>query len=92
MALFSNSFASSLDIILHFPVLTLYFIAKARNLVSRVRRDNYIKILFHLSKMRLKVVNYLELSPSMDAHVHLRSGEMSNLVVPEIRRGGVDTV
>lgn len=42
--------------------------------------------------MRLKDVDYLELPASADMHVHLRQGAMMELVVPEIRRGGVDTV
>ena len=42
--------------------------------------------------MGLKELDYLELPPSADMHVHLRTGEMSELVAKEIRRGGVDTV
>ncbi|KAI3341904.1 dihydroorotase [Ustulina deusta] len=42
--------------------------------------------------MRLKDVHRLELPPTADMHVHLRQGEIMNLVVPYIRRGGVDTV
>ncbi|KAJ2974141.1 hypothetical protein NUW58_g8752 [Xylaria curta] len=42
--------------------------------------------------MRLKDVHRLELPPTADMHVHLRQGEVMNLVVPHIRRGGVDTV
>ena len=42
--------------------------------------------------MRLKDVDYLELPASADMHVHLRQGPMMELVVPEIRRGGVETV
>ncbi|CAI6335202.1 unnamed protein product [Periconia digitata] len=34
----------------------------------------------------------LELPAAFDAHVHLRDGEMSKLVTPTIRNGGVDTV
>jgi len=43
-------------------------------------------------KMRLKEVDCLELPASADMHVHLRQGAMMELVVPQIRRGGVDTV
>ncbi|KAI1308162.1 Dihydroorotase [Xylaria venustula] len=42
--------------------------------------------------MRLKDVHRLELPPTADMHVHLRQGEVMQLVVPWIRRGGVDTV
>ena len=42
--------------------------------------------------MRLKELSYLELPASADMHVHLRQGAMMDLVVPQIRRGGVDTV
>lgn len=34
----------------------------------------------------------LELPPTSDFHVHLRSGDMMRTVVPTIRRGGVSTV
>ncbi|KAI1157853.1 Dihydroorotase [Nemania serpens] len=42
--------------------------------------------------MRLKDVHQLELPPTADMHVHLRQDQVMNLVVPYIRRGGVDTV
>ncbi|GAW24756.1 hypothetical protein ANO14919_143490 [Xylariales sp. No.14919] len=42
--------------------------------------------------MRLKDVYRLELPPTADMHVHLRQDQVMNLVVPYIRRGGVDTV
>ncbi|KAI1430492.1 Dihydroorotase [Xylaria sp. CBS 124048] len=42
--------------------------------------------------MRLKDVDQLELPPAADMHVHLRQGQVMELVVPSIRRGGVDTV
>ncbi|KAI1809464.1 Dihydroorotase [Poronia punctata] len=42
--------------------------------------------------MRLKDVHHLELPPTADMHVHLRQGDVMSLVVPQIRRGGVDTV
>ncbi|KAI5867653.1 dihydroorotase, homodimeric type [Durotheca rogersii] len=42
--------------------------------------------------MKLRDVQRLELPPSADMHVHLRQGAMMELVVPQIRRGGVDTV
>lgn len=42
--------------------------------------------------MRLKDVQRLEMPPSADMHVHLRQAEMMELVVPSIRKGGVDTV
>jgi dihydroorotase len=34
----------------------------------------------------------IELPAAFDAHVHLRDGEMSQLVTPTIRRGGVNQV
>ncbi|PHH90037.1 hypothetical protein CDD83_4663 [Cordyceps sp. RAO-2017] len=42
--------------------------------------------------MMLREVQKLELPASADMHVHLRQGEMMDLVVPLIRQGGVDTV
>lgn len=42
--------------------------------------------------MKLKETQSLELPASADMHVHLRQGEMMELVVPLIRDGGVDTV
>ncbi|RDW89611.1 dihydroorotase [Coleophoma cylindrospora] len=42
--------------------------------------------------MKLSDVQHLELPPSADMHVHLRQGELMDLVVPSIRAGGVDTV
>ncbi|KAI0541261.1 dihydroorotase [Xylaria digitata] len=42
--------------------------------------------------MRLKDVHRLELPPTADMHVHLRQDQVMDLVVPSIRRGGVDTV
>ncbi|KAI6601115.1 hypothetical protein MCOR12_004423 [Pyricularia oryzae] len=43
-------------------------------------------------KMKLKETQRLELPPSADMHVHLRQGQLMDLVVPSIRKGGVDTV
>jgi dihydroorotase len=34
----------------------------------------------------------IELPAAFDAHVHLRDGEMSQLVTPTIRKGGVNQV
>lgn len=34
----------------------------------------------------------IELRPTADMHVHLRDGEMMELVTKTIRQGGVDTV
>ena len=42
--------------------------------------------------MRLKDLERLELPPSADMHVHLRQDRLMELVVPQIRNGGVDTV
>ncbi|KAH8177021.1 amidohydrolase domain-containing protein [Sarocladium implicatum] len=42
--------------------------------------------------MQLKTTQRIELPPTADMHVHLRQGEMMNLVTPTIRNGGVDTV
>ncbi|KAI0842771.1 amidohydrolase 2 [Hypoxylon sp. FL0890] len=41
--------------------------------------------------MQLKHVDRLELPPTADMHVHLRQGELMELVVPTVRQGGVDT-
>jgi dihydroorotase len=40
--------------------------------------------------MRLKELDYLELPASADMHVHLRQGEMMDLVTRQLRRGGID--
>ena len=42
--------------------------------------------------MQLRDLERLELPPSADLHVHLRQDELTELVVPQIRRGGVSTV
>ncbi|KAF2404060.1 dihydroorotase [Trichodelitschia bisporula] len=42
--------------------------------------------------MPLDRFNNLELPAAADLHVHLRDGPMMKLVVPTIRKGGVDTV
>ncbi|KAI1641524.1 hypothetical protein F4809DRAFT_587077 [Biscogniauxia mediterranea] len=41
--------------------------------------------------MQLKDIQRLELPAVADMHVHLRQGELMDLVVPTVRRGGVDT-
>lgn len=43
-------------------------------------------------RMILKETTRLELPAAADMHVHLRQGKMMELVVPQIRKGGVDTV
>jgi dihydroorotase len=40
----------------------------------------------------MKDIQRLELPAAADMHVHLRQGELMDLVVPTIRQGGVDTV
>lgn len=42
--------------------------------------------------MTLKELDRIELPASADMHVHLRQGAMMELVVPQIKKGGVDTV
>ncbi|KAI1399274.1 Dihydroorotase [Hypoxylon fuscum] len=42
--------------------------------------------------MQLKSIKRLELQAAADMHVHLRQGELMELVVPTIAQGGVDTV
>lgn len=42
--------------------------------------------------MALEKLDSLELPAAADMHVHLRDGAMTELVVPTIRRGGVNTV
>ncbi|KAH7031286.1 uncharacterized protein B0I36DRAFT_121016 [Microdochium trichocladiopsis] len=42
--------------------------------------------------MQLKDTQRLELPAAGDFHVHLRQGEVMELVTPHIRKGGVDTV
>ncbi|KAF1916339.1 hypothetical protein BDU57DRAFT_595052 [Ampelomyces quisqualis] len=42
--------------------------------------------------MKFTEIKELELPAAFDAHVHLRDGEMSKLVAPTIRKGGVNQV
>lgn len=42
--------------------------------------------------LNLKETTRLELPAAADMHVHLRQDKMMDLVVPEIKKGGVDTV
>lgn len=42
--------------------------------------------------MEFTKLEELELPAAFDAHVHLRDGEMSQLVTPTIRQGGVNQV
>ncbi|KAK0621596.1 amidohydrolase 2 [Bombardia bombarda] len=42
--------------------------------------------------MHLKDTQRLVLPPTADMHVHLRQGELMELVVPTVTKGGVDTV
>lgn len=37
-------------------------------------------------------MNRLELPPTADMHVHLRQAGLMEVVVPTVRKGGVDTV
>lgn len=41
--------------------------------------------------MQLKTIQKLELPAAADMHVHLRQGEMMDVVVPTLEQGGVDT-
>ncbi|KAI0891110.1 amidohydrolase 2 [Annulohypoxylon nitens] len=41
--------------------------------------------------MQLKSTQQLELPATADMHVHLRQGELMELMVPTVRQGGVDT-
>ncbi|KAH9898666.1 Dihydroorotase [Xylariomycetidae sp. FL2044] len=41
--------------------------------------------------MHLKATERLELPPAADMHVHLRQGELMELVAPTLAQGGVDT-
>lgn len=41
--------------------------------------------------MQLKTLQRIELPATADMHVHLRQGEMMELVTPTITAGGVDT-
>ncbi len=41
--------------------------------------------------MHLKTTERLELPPTADMHVHLRQGELMEVVVPTVAKGGVDT-
>ncbi len=42
--------------------------------------------------MNFTTLTELEIPAAFDAHVHLRDGEMSELVTPTIRQGGVNQV
>lgn len=42
--------------------------------------------------MSFTKLSEVELPAAFDAHVHLRDGEMSQLVTPTIRNGGVNQV
>ena len=42
--------------------------------------------------MDLSKLEELELPATFDAHVHLRDGELSQLVTPTVRSGGVNMV
>jgi hypothetical protein len=42
--------------------------------------------------MEFTKLTEIELPAAFDAHVHLRDGEMSQLVTPTIRKGGVNQV
>lgn len=44
------------------------------------------------TKMQIKGMNRLELPPTADMHVHLRQAGLMEVVVPTVRKGGVDTV
>lgn len=44
------------------------------------------------AKMPLKDIQRLELPATADLHVHLRQEGMMELITPQIRKGGVDTV
>lgn len=45
-----------------------------------------------LGTMEFAKIDEIELPAAFDAHVHLRDGEMSQLVTPTIRQGGVNQV
>lgn len=42
-------------------------------------------------KLNMEHLPRIELPPTADMHVHLRQGDMMDLVVPTLRQGGVDT-
>ena len=44
------------------------------------------------ARMGFTDLSEIELPAAFDAHVHLRDGEMSQLVTPTIRQGGVNQV
>ena len=41
--------------------------------------------------MQIKQIQRLELPPVADMHVHLRQDKLMELVVPSLKKGGVDT-
>lgn len=74
---FQTQRASSLQVLLNIE----QFIS---NLVCFKRSIQY-------EKMQLKTLQKLELPAAADMHVHLRQGEMMDVVVPTLEQGGVDT-
>lgn len=59
---------------------------------SRVLKYPSYQANFSGLKMPLEKFDGLELPATADFHVHLRDGEMMELVTPTIRQGGVNTV
>ena len=57
---------------------------------KRIRKETIYPLL--IDKMQIRTIERLELLPTADMHVHLRQGELMELAVPAIGKGGVDTV
>jgi len=55
-------------------------ITSTRTLILKLAQD----------KMQLGTTERLELPPTADLHVHLRQGELLELIAPTMRKGGVD--
>ena len=59
------------------------------NIIASIGR--YSTKEYNLNTMDLKNVQRIELPATADMHVHLRQGDMMELVAPTLTAGGVDT-
>lgn len=64
-------------------------LAQGRKRTSHLPRHQQSR---RFANMNFLKVDQIELPAAFDAHVHLRDGEMAELVTPAVRRGGVNQV
>lgn len=62
------------------------------SLTSKFERRQWRATKYKAASMGFTDLTEIELPAAFDAHVHLRDGEMSQLVTPTIRKGGVNQV